>query len=421
MLTVVGYSNNLPSSALVMLRLSEPLRTCGIQYLTGHIPGEFCRPDLVSRSDLVVIQRDFPAQRSVGDVLARAHAEGRRVIFDLDDLLLDLPYDHPNLATYGQPAVLFPVMQALVEADAVTVSTPALADYCSEFNRNVWVLPNYLNDSLWSLTPKTNHVSPNTPLVVGFMGTDSHIPDLLLLRDILGKIAQRYSGRIHFHFWGCPPPAELRECIGADQLTWTPFSLASYPEFIARFSQITWDIFLAPLRDNLFNRCKSAIKFLEYSAINVPGVYARLPPYTTVVTHGENGFLAQTSEEWEHYLSLLIESPELRYEMGRKANATVERDWLLSRHAHEWAEVYQHVASPAFQSDRASTAVRVARQATRIGCDPHLQGVIVAELNRQIAYLEALNQGYRNGRLMRLMLRMQGYLNRARQRHAGTS
>ena len=118
------------------------------------------------------------------------------------------------------------------------------------------------------------------------------------------------------------------------------------------------DIVIAPLSDNFFNRCKSSIKFLEYSACRLPGVYSRLDPYSGVVIHGENGFLAGTLEEWEKCLVELIENPELRWEMGQKALETIHKDWLIESHAGDWLEVYRRVQSFVSTAGVASSARR---------------------------------------------------------------
>ena len=110
--------------------------------------------------------------------------------------------------------------------------------------------------------------------------------------------------------------------------------------FARYFSKQNIDIFIAPLRNNLFNRCKSCIKFLEYSALGTPGVYSRIAPYEGIVVHGENGFLASSPQEWEAYLGILIKDHILRRSMGNAAQDTVKR-MLLSDHAHEWGTVYR--------------------------------------------------------------------------------
>src|SRR5262249_27262790 len=101
------------------------------------------------------------------------------------------------------------------------------------------------------------------------------------------------------------------------------------------------DILIAPLCDNQFNRCKSALKFLEYGWLGAPGVYSRIVTYERVVEDGVNGLLANGPEEWEAALVRLIEDPALRARLGTAARATVDACWRLSRHAHEWPETYR--------------------------------------------------------------------------------
>src|SRR6185295_2623792 len=98
----------------------------------------------------------------------------------------------------------------------------------------------------------------------------THAADLAMIAPALLRLLQRYGDRVRIHFWsGTPPPA----LEGLAQVTWTPMHILSYAEYAATLQQQRIDICLAPLRDNLFNRCKSAIKFIEYSALGVAGVY----------------------------------------------------------------------------------------------------------------------------------------------------
>ncbi len=122
--------------------------------------------------------------------------------------------------------------------------------------------------------------------------------DLETIVPVLERLLSRYGNGLRLQLWGIGIPQGLSECPNVGSVI--P-GLVNYAEFAAYFSQQDCDIFIAPLIDNQFNRCKSAIKYLEYSALGVPGVYSRLSPYSSVVKHGENGFLASTLEEWETY------------------------------------------------------------------------------------------------------------------------
>ena len=53
--------------------------------------------------------------------------------------------------------------------------------------------------------------------------------------------------------------------------------LLNYPR---ELSQKNLDVVVAPLIDNIFNRCKSNIKFLEMSALGIPCICQDLIPYS---------------------------------------------------------------------------------------------------------------------------------------------
>ena len=119
-----------------------------------------------------------------------------------------------------------------------------------------------------------------------------------------------------------------------------------YEAFAQYFLSQSADVFIAPLRDNRFNRCKSALKYLEYSVFGIPGVYADLPAYRELISSGENGYLAATPEEWEAALTVLIEDAALRSKVGSAAQKTVQEKYLLSANAYCWKAAYQSLSNP---------------------------------------------------------------------------
>ncbi len=337
-LRLVAYSTNTWVSPLAQLRILAPARQCGIQVVLGA-EGDQDYPERVADADLVLIQRDFPRRlKAYQQILFLARQQGKPVVYDLDDLLLELPEDHPDRLNHYYADALLPMLHALSAADAVTVSNALLADYVRPFNSNVFLLPNYLDDQLWKLHPPKSSETGDSPLVIGYMGGESHLEDLRLVAPALMEILQRYGSRVALHVLGVRPPEEL---LAQPNITWRPSKTHVYADFAADFASQPADLFIAPLRDNHFNRCKSAIKFLEYSSMGIPGIYSRIEPYSSVVSHGKNGLLAYTGEEWVVCLAELIEKPELRRTLGQSAQETVRRDWLLSEHAQQWADVYQ--------------------------------------------------------------------------------
>jgi glycosyltransferase involved in cell wall biosynthesis len=339
---VVCYSLDLNAcNAMAHLRLNGPLGEAGINIVNG-IEGEQVCPEKVREGELVIFQRNFPRKfPEYQKVIEAARREGKPVVFDLDDLLLFLPENHPDrLSTIFSPSLL-PMYQALLEADLVTVSTPMLKEALVEQNKKIVILPNYFNDRLWQLRPPVPRHASNKPLILGFMGTYSHTPDLETIQPVLAEILKRYSGKLIFHCFGMEPPAGLKSL---PQVVVTPWVTHSYKDFAAFFQNQSVDIFIAPLEDNLFNRCKSFVKYFEYSALGAPGIYSRLDPYEAVIKDGENGLLAVSLEEWEAGLVRLIENDELRYRLAVNAQAAIAEKWLLSRNAYRWRAAYQNLS-----------------------------------------------------------------------------
>ena len=82
-----------------------------------------------------------------------------------------------------------------MEADLVTVATPRLQSVLASYNNNVVVLPNYFDDTLWQLRPPVLK-SKDEMLTIGYMGGNSHKPDIEylmpVLLDLISVIPTRY-------------------------------------------------------------------------------------------------------------------------------------------------------------------------------------------------------------------------------------
>lgn len=332
----VCYSFSLNAEEpMAYLRLTAPLREAGIALVNGF-ENQQTRLEAIHEADVVILQREFPARfEDYQKITAVARQEGKPIIFELDDLLFALPEIHPDRNGQYYAPTLLPMLQALLEADVVTVTTPKLRETLLAFNPNIVVLPNYLDEQIWQMRPPAPNDTPS--LTLGFMGTNSHQPDLAYITPVLLELLERYPERLKLSFWGAPPPHGLN---GLPQVNWTAPQLPAYRDFAAFFQTQTVDIFVAPLVDNLFNQCKSPLKFLEYSALGAPGVYSRLAPFSYLMTDGQDGFLAETLDEWRKGLMQLIENEGLRMQLAMNAQATIRKKWLLAENAYRWQEAY---------------------------------------------------------------------------------
>ncbi len=348
MLTVAAYSLDLPRYACARLRLLAPAQALG-----GRVALRWaCRSDgadyaidasALDGADLVVFQRHFP-MRETWPLVERALSGPAPVLYDLDDNYLDVPPDHP-MADRLAPVVPY-ARELAARADLVTVSCPELARALTRnLSRDqaractpVAVLPNLLEEALWR--PATPDLSPDQaegprPLRVVFAGTPTHRADLEPLGPVLGRVARRFGPAVEMVFMGCdPPPGVPARCA--------PF-LDGYADYARALASLAPDIGLAPLADTPFNRCKSAVKWLEYSALGAAGIYQDLPPYADV-RHGMTGLKASTPEEWEDCLIRLLEDHALRRRLGDAARAEVLSRWGLAAGARRYLDCWLDAA-----------------------------------------------------------------------------
>ena len=337
MIKKIGFFSFSDEDALSHLRFTAAMDHLGIQIIKG-VENGIVHPERVADADLAVLQRDIPREiKAYKQIRLLSEQQDRKIIFDIDDLLLQLSESHPDRLSHLYAEALLPILIALVEVDLVTVSSKKLRDFLQPLNPNIAVIENYLDDAIWKIREPIIRQTGDDVLTIAYMGSQSHRADVEYILPVLSEMANHYSGRLRFHFWGLEPPEEIKNKV---PIEWTPVRSHRYREFVNDFQKLQADIFIAPLFDDSFNRCKSSIKFLEYSALGIPGVYSRLDPYTQIVKDGENGLLASSLSEWGFCLSRMIEDPNLRQKLAKQAQETVRRDWLMSEHAHLWVETY---------------------------------------------------------------------------------
>jgi len=331
-ITLFSFSED---DAMAHLRILGPARDLGIDVIKGVENGKI-HLDRIGQGDLVVIQREFPAEyQQFRSVINRAREENKPIVFELDDLLLDLPSQHPDKVRLHFTKALLPIVEAAALADLVTVSTEALKDYLSPLNENIITLPNFFDDGIWNFATPSHETRQK--ITIGYMGGHTHLYDIRSILNVILKLIEQYPDTIVFKFWGVKPPEEL---LTLPQVSWEIPNTLRYHDFADFFQKQSVDFFIAPLAANEFNRCKSPIKFFEYSALGAPGIFSDIDPFRKVIENKKNGFLAKTEEDWLSYTQLLIENPAERKQIALNAQESIRSRWLLSKNAHLWKEAY---------------------------------------------------------------------------------
>jgi len=285
-------------------------------------------PDDHGRFDVVVGQRVVKSDTS--QHWQQMAADGRRLIYELDDDIWSLGEDNSAREFYAKPGLLDLVAENVACAAAVTCTTGPLAERLRQFNSNVHVIPNYIDAALLHMQrPKRSKVT------IGWAGSPTHSLDVRApVRALRKLLASRRL--VDLHVIGTDYRRQLGRADGR-------FSHWAQP-VPAYYRLLDFDIGLAPLADTEFNRSKSPIKALEYAALGIPVVASNVGPYAGFVQHGVTGFLCDTEADWARYLRELVNDSALRQAMGLAARVQAH-DWTIQGNAHRWADVFREVAA----------------------------------------------------------------------------
>ena len=336
---IAVYSLDAPEFACAHLRLIAPTEaltdSVELRWGANHTSSQQVSIDtsLAAWADLIIIQRFFPMPHTISQ-MERILAAGKPIIYETDDLVMEVPTTNPHQK--GADAATPYILDLIAKAAAVTVSTEEMKRAFAHLHKEIHILPNLLDQRLWSapITAKP----PHAPVVIGYAGTPDHKADLHLLEEVLERISAKYGNRVAFCFMGCYTE-RIRRLPGFSSFFFEP-GYANYAETI---QQAGIDIGLVPLEDNRFNRCKSNIKWLEYSVCGIAGVYSDLPPYAAV-NQGETGILVQDSPQaWFDALEDLICHPEKRKRIARQAREEVLKNYTVRSKAHLYLETYRHI------------------------------------------------------------------------------
>jgi len=281
-------------------------------------------------ADCLVCQRHAVATVEEADrLINHCRQSGIRLIYDLDDDLITIPSDHPEVARLTSLSAA--VFRLLMAADGVWLSTPELKRRYLALRPDAIVVPNSLDDRLWNgahLTPKR---SGDTVRCL-YMGTATHDEELAFLRPIAEQLKQRYARQLSFDIVGVSH-GKLQSAVFRRVAPTAGSVTEAYPGFVEWFGRQSWDIGLAPLLDTPFNRCKSAIKLMDYAAIGLPVVASEQAEYRRAFGDSDGvRFVPNTVEAWVESLSQLIDSEALRRKEGARAHENFCKHHALSRH-----------------------------------------------------------------------------------------
>lgn len=309
-------------------RVIEPLNAlqdAGLAQSCVVLPSASGRHRVVQPLEVVRAAPDrLILQHSVDDGQLRQIEHYRRaapsvkIVQSVDDLFGEVPEKHPNRQFQSREGHQR-MMQALMLSDRLIVTTQPLVDHYQRYVPDVQIVPNSLGEQ-WLGLCKTP--SANARLRIGWVGAGQHQGDL----EIVTEVVRELASEVDWVFMGmCTEGIKpfLKEFHGF-------VSIADYPK---KMSELNLDVAIAPLEDNIFNRCKSNLRLLEYGAMGWPVVCSDVYPYRTddpPVIRVEN-----QREAWITAIRSLLDEKK-RKTYSRDINQWLFKRYLLSSRKQDW-------------------------------------------------------------------------------------
>lgn len=301
----------------------------------------------VNGYQVAVVQRQMSAQNYAAlDMLKRKNI---KVVYDLDDHLWAIPQWNPALQIYrdvarrsGETKLLTEGMTPCLElSDHVTTSTEFLKKVVQGKIKKpipVTVVENAIDLNLFGRARKKVE---REKVKVGWAGTATHSADVLEAMIALANVAAK-DQNIQVEIMGQEVPRPLlKEKRIQGRLRFWPFVIIwEYPAF---YSNLDWDIAVAPLIQHDFNLAKSPVKMMEAGALGIPCLASDIGPYADFCRKSEKlGYLlCRTRWDWTSKLQELVANKQLREELGQEMNQVVREHYSIEKRIKEWEAVLQ--------------------------------------------------------------------------------
>ena len=265
-------------------------------------------------------------------------------IYDIDDNFFDIPQDYSVFAnTVRQPQYQAVITRFIHQASLVRVYSLEMIKRLNDFSVNASFVTGPID---WKNILNTKKKKSRK---INILYATSRINDdklSTIFENALVEIIKKYDEKINVYFWGFHP--ELN--ITRKNIQLLNYEM-NYDRYLRKLSSSSFDIGLAPLKDDVFHRSKSNIKFREYAASGIVGVYSNVNVYANDVGDNQNGILVEnTTESWFNGISMLIENNSLRTKIKNNAFEYAKTHFSQTSFEEQWLKDIQQVAEAKFPS-----------------------------------------------------------------------
>lgn len=236
---------------------------------------------------------------------------GVPIVFDFDDAIFH-SYKSPSNGYLSYLKFPGKTGEICGLSTHVMAGNEYLASYARQHNSNVTIVPTTIDTDKYK---RPENVTRNDKITIGWSGSFSTVQHLDTVRGMLQKLAAVEDFKLRV----IGTPEYRLDGVNVEAMPWR-----SETE-LDDLSAI--DIGLMPLPDEKWSRGKCGLKALQYMALGIPTICSPVGVNSTIIKDGENGFLADSDDEWIAKIRHLIADAGMRRAVGEAGRQTVEEKY----------------------------------------------------------------------------------------------
>jgi glycosyltransferase involved in cell wall biosynthesis len=276
-----------------------------------------------ARHDVIVL---FKTLSFTGLELKLLQQINPRIVFDFDDAVMF------RSQKYGQPLRgkdFRKFLRTMKHCAAAVAGNDYLACFAEACGRPAVVLPTSIDPAKYSVKKH----SDGHGLTIGWLGLSDGLAYLRHIQPALRRLSARFPG-LKLKIIS-DKPLQL-DGVLVENETWRPET--------EQTGLMSFDIGIMPLWDSVWTRGKCGYKILQYMAAGIPPVASAVGANIDIITHGLNGFLARTDEEWVNSIASLIDDSALRERVALSGRELVEKNYSLESFTGGYIKLFQALA-----------------------------------------------------------------------------
>ena len=279
----------------------------------------------ITKTDIIFIEKElFPYLPAFVEQML--NFLGFNYIVDYDDAIFH-NYDLSS-NTWMRRLLSKKIDRVMASSKTVIAGNSYLASRAIEAGaKKIEVIPTVIESHRYQ---KKEFNYSNEPIIIGWIGSPSTLKYLDPLLSVFKRLAENYHMQVHI--------------IGAASYKVDlPNSIVKYIDWEEQTEAIQiekFDIGIMPLSETPWAKGKCAYKLIQYMASGLPVIASPVGMNKEVVLDGENGFLANTDEQWYTSIEKYILNMNLRKEHGQKGYELVQNKFTVNSQLEKLIRIF---------------------------------------------------------------------------------